>query len=70
MRTGGVGIVGGRVMDKAAWLRRQTRLQRSMTEDKAPDPVWENAALRCFMSVRRLRARTEASLGAIEGICS
>jgi hypothetical protein len=39
-----------------------------MTKDKAPDPVWENAALTCFMSVRRLRARTEASLGAIEEI--
>ena len=39
-----------------------------MTKDKAPDPVWENAALTCFMSVRRLRVRTEASLGAIEEI--
>jgi hypothetical protein len=30
----------------------------------------ENAALRYFMSVRWLRARMEASLGAIEGIHS
>jgi hypothetical protein len=57
-------------MDKAVWLLSQTSLPRSMTEDKAPDPVWKSAALRCFMSVRRRRARTEASLGAIEGIRS
>jgi hypothetical protein len=48
-------------MDKADWLLSQTSLPRSMTEDKVPNPVLKNAALRCFTSVRQLRARTEAS---------
>ncbi len=40
----------------------------SRSDDKAPDSASENAALRCFMSIRWLRACGEASLGAIEGI--
>jgi hypothetical protein len=62
----GVGIVGGRVMDKADWLPIQMSLPRSTTEDEAPNPIRKNAALRCFTSVRQLGARIEASLGAIE----